>query len=113
MRVLLTDDDGADARAALHQLLAAQQVEGLADGVAAGPVIGGEVALQGEDPAGTAARQDLVAQQVGERASLVRAQSPAARGGDRDGVRDGAFGWHGRERTGGPASVVLPQCCAT
>ncbi|MFF2790115.1 hypothetical protein ACFVT6_25735 [Streptomyces sp. NPDC058049] len=35
--------------------------------------------------------------------------SLVAKAGDRDGVRGGSFGWHGRERTGGPAPVVLPQ----
>ncbi len=79
VRVLLADHDGAHARAALHEPFAAQQVEGLADGVAAGAVGVGEFALQGEDPAGVAARQDLVAQQVGELASLVRAQAPPTR----------------------------------
>ena len=113
VRVLLGHHDRADAGLAFHQPLGTQQVQGLADGVAGGAVVVGEGASRGSDAAGEAAGQDLVAQQVGELPRLVRAQPPPARGGDRDGVRDGSFGWHGREHTDGPAPVVLPECCAT
>ncbi len=48
VRVLLGDDDGADAGEAFHQALGAQQVQGLADRVAGGAVVGGEGRLVGE-----------------------------------------------------------------
>lgn len=112
VRVLLADHDGADAGLPLDELLAAQQVEGLPDGVAAGAVVGGDDVLQREDAARESARQDLVAQQISELPGLVRTQPPTARGGDRKRGGD-TFGWHGRERTGAAAPMVLRQYCAT
>ncbi len=112
VRVLLADHHRADPRLPVDQLLAAQQVQGLPHGVPAGPVVGRDDVLQGEDPAGEAARQDLVAQQVGELPRPVRPEAPAAGGGD--GAGGGSvFGGHDTERSGGREPVVLPQHCAT
>ncbi|KOU42766.1 hypothetical protein ADK54_19525 [Streptomyces sp. WM6378] len=112
VRVLLAHHHGADAGMPVDQLLVAQHLQGLAHGVAARPVVGGDGVFQGEHTAGKAARQDLVAQQVGELPGPVGTQPPAARGGDRK-RGGGGFGWHGRERTGRVPPMVLPRHCAT
>ncbi|KOX19982.1 hypothetical protein ADL06_28075 [Streptomyces sp. NRRL F-6491] len=112
VRVLLADHHRADPRLPVDQLLAAQQVQCLPHGVPAGPVVGRDDVLQGEDPAGETARQDLVAQQVGELPRPVRPEAPTAGGGDGAGG-GGGFGGHDTERSGGPATVVLPRYCAT
>lgn len=112
VRVLLAHHHRADPRLPLDEPLAAQQVQGLPDGVPAGPEVGRDHVLQRQHPAREAARQDLVAQQVGELPRPVRAQPPTAGGGDGAGGGSG-FGGHGKERSGGPPSMVLRQYCAT
>lgn len=112
VRVLLAHHHRADSRLPCDDLLAAQQVERLPDGVPAGPVVGRDHVLQRQDPAGEAARQDLMTQQVGELPCPVRTQPQTAGGGDGSGG-GGGFGGHGKERSGGPRRMVLRQYCAT
>ncbi len=116
VRVLAGHDDRADAGEPVHQALGAQQVQGLADGVAGGGVLGAEGGLVGEGAGGEAAGQDLPAQQVGELPRPVRAQ-PAPAGGDGGRalagvVPDAVGGWHAGNPTETVGYGVLPECCA-
>ncbi len=113
VRVLLADDDGADARLPFDDPLAAQQIEGLADGVARDAVVGADGVLVRQDATRERTRAHLVAQQVGEEPGTVRAQPAPAGGGDGHGVLTDAFGWHAVDHTDAVAEMVLPQCCAT
>jgi len=114
--VLLGVDDRADAGEALHQALRAEQVEGLADGVARGAVVGADGGLVRQGAVREAAGQHLVAEQVGELPGPVGAQ-PAPAGGDGGralaGVVSDAFRGHAADHTDGAWGVVLLECCAT
>lgn len=114
--VLVADDDRAEPRHPFHQLLGAEQVEGLADGVAGGAVVTADGALVGQRAVGEGPGEDLVAQQVGELPGLVGTQ-PATPGGDGgrslSGVVSDAFGGHASDHTDACPPLVLRQCCAT
>ncbi|KPI10797.1 hypothetical protein OK006_4471 [Actinobacteria bacterium OK006] len=116
VRVLLGDDDGADAGETFHQALRAEQVQGLADGVARGAVVGAEGGFVRQGAVRETAGQHLVAEQVGELPRPVRAQ-PTPVGGDGGragaGVLSDAFGGHATDHTDGVRVVVLLECCAT
>ncbi|GHA06744.1 hypothetical protein GCM10010389_52630 [Streptomyces echinoruber] len=117
--VLLGDDHRADSREAFYEALGAQEVQGLTDGVARGPVVGGKGRLVREGAGREAPGEELVAQEVGELACPVRAQpTPRALGGDGGRalagvVSDAVGGRHVRNHTDPVGIVVLPKCCAT
>lgn len=118
MGVLLAHDHGADAGEAFDQAFGAEQVQGLADRVAGGAVVGGEGRLVREGAVLEAAGQELVAQEVGELSCLVRTQPAPGAGGDGGRalagvVPDAVGGWHGWNHTELVGKAVLPDCCAT
>ena len=101
---------------AFDQALRAEQVEGLADGVARGAVVGAESGFVRQGAVRETAGQYLVAEQVGKLPRPVRAQ-PTPVGGDggraEAGVLSDAFGGHATDHTDGVRVVVLLKCCAT
>lgn len=119
VRVLLGDDHGADAGEAFDQAFRAEQVQGLPDRVAGGAVVGGEGGLVGEGAVRESDREELVAQQVGQLAGLVRTQpTPRAVGGDGGRalacvVSEAVGGWHVLNHTETVGKAVLRECCAT